>query len=99
MHRARISPRFQSFRSSKKQLNALKGISINWKLVKENSLENGDKVKFRYLIDYDLIGIDKMRSSVIYLQYTFITSYAFLNPNSPALLKSLQAFLLFSRYK
>ena len=61
----------------KKQFQALNGISLHWKLVNENSLEEGenaDKEKYRYLIDYDfdLIGIDKGRNSVIYLKLDFI---------------------------
>lgn len=61
----------------RKQLEALRSLSLGWKLVAEDSLEtseNSDKEKYRYLIDYDfdLIGIDKGRSSVIYLKLDFL---------------------------
>ena len=61
----------------KQQLQALKGSQLNWKIVSENALdkgENADKQKYRYIIDYDfdLIGIEKGRGSVIYLKLDFI---------------------------
>jgi len=61
----------------KTQKEALKGVPLEWKLVDGSELEigqNADKSQYRYLIDYDfdLIGLDKGRGTVIYLKLDFL---------------------------
>lgn len=67
--------KLQSLRE--KQLEALKTLRLNWTLVNEDSLKSetyADTDKYRFIIDYDfdLIGLEKVRKSLIYLKLDFL---------------------------
>jgi hypothetical protein len=67
--------KLQSLRE--KQLEALKTLNLKWTLVKEDSLKSEkykDTVKYPFIIDYDfdLIGLEKVRKSLIYLKLDFL---------------------------
>jgi hypothetical protein len=67
--------KLQSLRE--KQLEALKTLNLKWTLVKEDSLKSEkykDTVKYPFIIEYDfdLIGLEKVRKSLIYLKLDFL---------------------------
>ncbi|GEM_PF-3657373 len=60
-----------------KQLESLEGVWIKWKMISADSLEVeefADKSKYRYIIDYDydLLGLEKEKSSLVYLKLDFL---------------------------
>lgn len=60
-----------------KQKESLKNMDMKWTIVDSDSLVSekyDDKEKYRFIIDYDydLIGVEKNRTSLIYLKLDFI---------------------------